>query len=98
MLLIECPWCGERHETEFHYGGEAHIVRPENPEELTDQQWAEFLFMKSNTKGVFKERWNHSNGCRRWFNAIRHTVSHEILAVYKMGEQPPELGDREADI
>ncbi|MEH6403424.1 MAG: sarcosine oxidase subunit delta [Sneathiella sp.] len=97
MLLIECPWCGKRHETEFQYGGEAHIARPEHPEELTDQQWADFLFMKTNTKGVFRERWNHSNGCRRWFNAIRHTVSHEILAVYKMGDEPPKIEAGEAD-
>ena len=24
MLLIRCPWCGPRDETEFHYGGQAH--------------------------------------------------------------------------
>jgi len=91
MLLIKCPWCGPRPETEFHYGGEAHIARPEKPADLDDSQWADFLFMKTNTKGVFAERWVHSNGCRRWFNALRHTVSHEILAVYKMGEMPPEI-------
>jgi sarcosine oxidase subunit delta len=28
MLLIECPWCGERAETEFSYGGEAGIELP----------------------------------------------------------------------
>ena len=32
MLLIECPWCGARDESEFTYGGEAHIVRPEDPD------------------------------------------------------------------
>ncbi len=95
MLLIDCPWCGKRHETEFHYGGEAHIVRPENPEELNDAEWADFLFMRTNTKGVFKERWSHSSGCRRWFNVVRDTVSHKILAVYKMGEQPPAIDDKE---
>ena len=26
MLLIPCPHCGERDETEFRCGGEAHIV------------------------------------------------------------------------
>ena len=26
MLLIPCPWCGEREETEFHHGGEAHAT------------------------------------------------------------------------
>ncbi len=95
MLLIECPWCGARHETEFHYGGEAHIARPEKPEELSDAEWAEFIFMRTNTKGVFRERWNHSVGCRRWFNVVRDTVSHKILAVYKMGENPALVNDKE---
>jgi sarcosine oxidase, subunit delta len=90
MLNIECPWCGKRHETEFHYGGEAHIERPKNPEDLSDTEWADFLFMRKNTKGLFQERWCHNNGCRRWFNVLRNTVSHEIVAVYKMGETPPD--------
>jgi heterotetrameric sarcosine oxidase delta subunit len=38
---------------------------------------------------VHLERWVHRLGCRRWFNLARSTVNHEILAVYKMGEQPP---------
>ena len=31
MQLIECPWCGPREETEFHYGGEAHVAYPADP-------------------------------------------------------------------
>ena len=91
MLHISCPWCGSRAETEFRYGGEAHIARPEKPADLSDQQWTEFLFMRTNTKGVFAERWCHSNGCRQWFNLLRNTVSHEILGVYRNGENPPEI-------
>jgi heterotetrameric sarcosine oxidase delta subunit len=45
--------------------------------------------MRKNPKGVHLERWVHRLGCRRWFNLARSTVSHEILAVYKMGEPPP---------
>jgi heterotetrameric sarcosine oxidase delta subunit len=90
MLLIECPWCGARDETEFRYGGEAHISRPEEPDRLSDAQWAEYLFMRNNPKGLFAERWIHVAGCRRWFNAIRHTVTHRIVAVYKPGESRPE--------
>jgi heterotetrameric sarcosine oxidase delta subunit len=90
MLLIECPWCGVRDETEFRYGGEAHISRPEEPDRLSDAQWAEYLFMRNNPKGLFAERWIHVAGCRRWFNAIRHTVTHQIVAVYKPGESRPE--------
>ena len=89
MLLIACPWCGPRDEIEFRYGGEAHIARPADPDALSDSEWADYLFMRSNTRGPFRERWVHAQGCRRWFNMLRDTVSHEILAVYKMGAQPP---------
>ncbi len=34
MLQIECPWCGKRDQTEFSYGGEAHIDRPAQPAAL----------------------------------------------------------------
>ncbi|MBS0397922.1 MAG: sarcosine oxidase subunit delta, partial [Proteobacteria bacterium] len=27
MLLINCPWCGERPEPEFVHGGQAHVAR-----------------------------------------------------------------------
>ena len=89
MLLIPCPWCGPRDETEFHYGGQAHVPYPKEPDSLTDEQWAEFLFIRDNPKGELAERWCHSAGCRRWFNAVRHTVTHEITAVYRIGERPP---------
>ena len=55
MLLIPCPNCGPRDETEFHYGGQAHVAYPENPAELTDREWAEYLFYRDNTKGA--TRW-----------------------------------------
>ena len=28
-------------------------------------------------------------GCRRWFNAVRHTVTDQFWATYKVGETPP---------
>jgi len=90
MFLINCPWCGERDEEEFSYGGEAHIVRPKEPDALSDNEWADYLFMRQNTKGVYLERWNHAHGCRRWFNARRNTATNEIEAIYKMGEKPPK--------
>ena len=94
MLLISCPWCGPRDETEFRCGGEAHIARPRDPDACSDAEWADYLFMRANTKGLYRERWVHSQGCRRWFNVLRHTVSHRILAVYRMGEPPPVIGEK----
>ena len=90
MLLIPCTFCGEREESEFHQGGEAHIVRPKDPDELSDAEWADYLFLRKNTKGLFLERWVHLHGCRRWFNMARNTATNEIIAVYKMGAQPPK--------
>ena len=91
MLLIPCPWCGERDETEFRYGGQAHVARPLDPHATSDAEWAQYLFMRDNPKGWFRERWNHAAGCRRWFNMVRHTVTHEIAAVYKPDDPKPEL-------
>jgi sarcosine oxidase subunit delta len=81
MLLIACPWCGEREELEFHYGGQAHVAYPADPSALSDGEWGEYLFVRDNPKGPFAERWSHAAGCRRWFNVVRDTVTHEILAV-----------------
>ena len=92
MLWIDCPWCGPRPETEFRYGGEAHIARPE-PAAIDDAGWADYLFMRSNTKGVHAERWMHREGCRRWFNALRDTVSNDVLAIYPMGAPRPSGPD-----
>lgn len=86
MLLIKCPYCGERDQSEFGYGGEAHRKRPEQPSELTDKEWADYLFMRKNIKGAHHEQWVHSAGCRKWFYVVRDTISYDILEVCKVGE------------
>jgi sarcosine oxidase subunit delta len=91
MLLIPCPWCGARPENEFRYGGEAHLIRPARPAEWDDAAWAEFLYFRTNPKGVHAERWRHIHGCGRFFNCLRDTVSDKILATYKPGEQHPAM-------
>jgi heterotetrameric sarcosine oxidase delta subunit len=87
MLLIPCPWCGVRNESEFLAGGEAHIERPAGT--VGDAAWGEYLYFRRNAKGVQAERWFHAMGCRRWFNLVRDTVTHEITRSYPMGA-PPE--------
>jgi sarcosine oxidase, subunit delta len=91
MLLIVCPYCGSRPEIEFAYGGQAHLARPPQPSQLDDQAWAEFLYMRANTKGVYAERWRHSRGCGQFFNALRDTTTDQFLAFYKRGEARPPL-------
>jgi sarcosine oxidase subunit delta len=91
MQLIACPYCGPREETEFHYGGQAHIAYPAEHAALSDEEWARFLFFRDNPEGPFAERWVHSSGCRRWFNAVRDTATHQILAVYRTDEPKPVI-------
>lgn len=90
MLMIPCPYCGPRNETEFSYGGQAHVARPEDPAATSDEEWAAYVFLRDNTKGLFRERWVHAHGCRRWFNVVRDTVSYQIHAAYKTGEAAPD--------
>lgn len=90
MLLIECPWCGQRDQTEFSAHGEAHIARPTETATLNDEQWGDYVFFRSNSKGLHYERWTHNFGCRRWFNAVRDTVSDQFLVTYKPGEPAPD--------
>jgi sarcosine oxidase subunit delta len=93
MLLIQCPYCRmARPEAEFRYAGEAHIARPPEPASVSDEAWAAFLYMRANPKGVHAERWRHIHGCGRFFNALRNTVSDQILATYEAGTPRPNAG------
>ena len=90
MLLIPCPCCGLRPETEFRYAGEAHIARPPDPDTASDQEWTEYLYVRTNPKGRHRERWRHLHGCGRFFNVIRDTVTDRIAQSYPTGSAPPE--------
>jgi heterotetrameric sarcosine oxidase delta subunit len=91
MLYIACPWCGPRDEAEFHCGGAAHVPYPRDPHALDDAEWASYLGVRANPSGEHAERWCHAAGCRRWFNVVRDTVTHDIRVVYEMGEPRPEV-------
>jgi heterotetrameric sarcosine oxidase delta subunit len=91
MLIIECPYCGPRDQSEFSNGGEAHVKRPDGSQDISDREWAEYVFIRSNPKGLFYERWVHSHGCRKWFNCVRDTSTDEILKTYKIDEPRPDL-------
>ena len=92
MLLIRCPFCEmDRPEVEFRHAGEAHVARAPDPAAQTDEEWAQFLYLRANPKGLHAERWRHNSGCGRYFNALRDTVTDRFLATYKPGEPRPEV-------
>ena len=91
VLRISCPCCGvEGDETEFAYGGEAHIARPEG-ESASDAEWAEYLGMRTNPMGPHLERWRHAFGCGKWFHLARDTVTQQVFGAYAADcVAPPE--------
>ena len=88
MLQIRCPFCGIRDETEFEFGGEAGRQRPDGS--ASDSEWSQYLFMRSNAKGIQRERWFHRYGCGQWFEVERDTATHEVIGVFKMGASVAE--------
>ncbi len=91
MIIIRCPYCQEqRTEEELVCGGEAGITRPLEPENASDQQWTEYLFMRRNPKGLVAEQWCCADGCGQWFKVRRDSVTHETLEVLRFDEPYPE--------
>jgi len=56
---------------------------------VSAEEWAHYLYLRDNSRGVHAERWRHTHGCGRFFNALRDTTSDQFLATYKVGETPP---------
>lgn len=94
MFLIYCPYCCEhREEDEFHAAGQAHLSRPLDPDSLSDDEWAKYVYFRKNPRGEHRELWVHAAGCRKFFNVARNTQTYEIYATYKSGETL-DLGDK----
>jgi len=91
MLRIPCPFCGDRDEPEFRWGGEIPVTRPGPAPQVSDEAWASYLFTRSNPKGLVLERWLHAAGCRQWFAVVRSTVTHEIRSTHKLSDPLPEI-------
>ena len=67
----------------------AHVSYPEDPAAMSDEEWADYLFVRDNTRGLFAERWVHALGCRRWFNAIRDTATYRFESVHRLENPKP---------
>ena len=83
MKLMTCPLNGVRNISEFVYGGEVSNML--DPNTCSEREWAEYLFMENNTRGVIREWWLHVPSSY-WFIAERDTVSNEIIKTYPASE------------
>ena len=77
MLLIPCPNCGERDESEFDYGGRALSF----PELHADaKSWHQILHMREPVQNEVEELWFHHTGCERWIRLHRNPATHEFAS------------------
>ena len=89
MLLIRCPWCGDRAQIEFRYVGDASRRRPSNLEELPLDEWFDYVYTRPNPRGPHAEYWQHSSGCRQFVKVVRDTATHQVLGTYRSDEPTP---------
>ena len=81
---MQCPLNGPRNISEFIYGGDVKTMP--NPVVGSNYDWAEYLFLEDNQKGIVREWWMHVP-TSYWFIAERNTATDEIINTYP----PPQL-------
>ena len=80
MQIFPCPFCGPRDEREFHFVGEAGKTRPDTSGDVSDAEWAAYLYARQNPRGPAREVWRHIP-CAELFVMERDTVTMEVLGV-----------------
>ena len=83
MKIMNCPLNGPRNISEFICFGE--VTDMPNPNKVSDEEWADYIWMSNNTAGVVREWWCHV-ATAYWFIAKRNTITDEILKTYSANE------------
>ena len=87
MFQITCPHCGARDASEFTYGGDATVERPEGSED--PKAWMDYVYLRDNPRGAHWEYWHNVSGCRKWLKVERDTLSHEVTRVLSADQKTP---------
>ncbi len=77
MLLIPCPHCGPRDESEFTYGG-PYSPMPPLEGGSTAEDWHRAVHLGSSGTAPLRELWYHDAGCERWVVLRRDPKSHDF--------------------
>lgn len=68
---LTCPNCGKRPVNEFICRGE---WRDRPTPDADFSQWADYVYLRENRKGMQVEWWYHRSGCQCWFIVERDTT------------------------
>lgn len=81
MLLIPCPHCGPRDQSEFAYGG-GSVPLPNLSAPGAD--WHRAVHLRADPTGQQAELWYHTAGCERWFKVLRDVKTHAFAPEDKV--------------
>ena len=84
--LIDCPHCGLCPKEEFGVKG---AVLPRPAAEAAMPAWMDYVYLRDNPRGLYREYWHHAGGCRRWLVVTRDTASHAVASVADAAEERP---------
>ncbi|HET8728028.1 MAG TPA: sarcosine oxidase subunit delta [Alphaproteobacteria bacterium] len=90
-MIIPCPWCGRRDLSEFTYGGDATVARPEA--DASTDGWHDYVYLRDNPRGLHEELWQHTQGCRQWLRVRRDMTTHDIVGT-ALAAQPARAEGR----
>ena len=74
--MLECPACGPRSVEEFRYQGEVTRRPAGTP---SQRELSAYVYFRANVAGVQREWWYHRLGCRQWLQAVRNTITNDVL-------------------
>ena len=81
-MIINHPLLGPRDASEFEHLGDAVLMdRPDWQAEDAIDQFHDYLYLRDNPAGDYRELWYHEQGDRSWLVVTRCTLTHEIKSV-----------------
>ena len=85
-MLIPCPVCGLRDQSEFTYGGDAtDRYAPGALDERDPSAGPAYVYDRANPRGAHQEFWHHVHGCRAWLVVERNTETHDVRGARLVG-------------
>jgi sarcosine oxidase subunit delta len=88
MLLIPVPYCGERPEIEFTYGGEAHLIRPAPPAATWMRNGPNSSICAPIPRALCRALAPRTR-LRPFFNALRDTTTDHFIVTLQVGTARP---------
>ena len=64
-------------------------VLPRPGPEAGTGAWMDYVYLRENPRGSYREYWHHAGGCRRWLVVTRDTATHAVERVADAAEERP---------